>query len=260
MLTPAAAATLLVVNPAHPLSLKMRAAASTIASTVAFDRACVGFLRITDFDFLMRVDNGGSPGKNLSKLLAFWCNAKETPLMSDMLSTLCRYQAWANGAFFEKLELVDPVQHQAEFRQAMRLMNHAYVVAEIFAAHLAGNTHAYTSDNTEEIPPLADLRAAVAASDRRYLDYVRSVTSAQLSESIAFSFTDGDKGYMSREEMITHVALHGGYHRGEVGRILTRLSVETPWDTFAVFLHRDQPARRQRHNGIGVGPAAALRG
>lgn len=194
----------------------------------------------------MRVDNGGSPDENMSKLLAFWRNAKETPLVSDMLSTLFRYQAWANGAFFEKLELVDPVQHQAEFRQAMRLMNHAYVVAEIFAAHLVGNAHAYASDNTDETPPLADLRAAVAASDRWYLDYVRSATSAQLSDNIAFSFTDGDKGYMSREEMITHVVLHGGYHRGEVGRILTRLSVETPWDTFAVFLHRDQPARRRQ--------------
>jgi uncharacterized damage-inducible protein DinB len=166
--------------------------------------------------------------------------------MSDMLDALFRYQAWANSAFFDTLQALDPIQHQAEIHQARRLLHHAYVVAEIFAAHLEGNTHPYKSDSPDKMPALSDLRAAVAASDGWYLDYVRRVTAAGLSENIAFSFTDGDKGYMSREEMITHVLLHGGYHRGEVGRILTRLSLETPWDTFAVFLHRDQPARRQQ--------------
>jgi uncharacterized damage-inducible protein DinB len=187
---------------------------------------------------------GNSPNKNATKLLAFWEIAKEMPRME--LSTLLRYQTWANGAFFDKLEGLDPVRHQTELHQTMRLMNHAYVVAEIFAAHLSGNTHAYKSDNTDETPVLADLRAKVAASDQWYLGYTRRVTSAQLAENIAFSFTDGDKGYMSLEEMITHVVLHGGYHRGEVGRILTQLSVETPWDTFAVFLHRDEPTRRRQ--------------
>jgi uncharacterized damage-inducible protein DinB len=166
--------------------------------------------------------------------------------MSDMFSTLFRYQAWANGAFFDKLETMDQARHDVEFHQAMRLMNHAYVVAEIFAAHLAGRTHSHRSANTEETPNLSAFRLAVAASDKWYLDYVRSVSPMQLAEKIAFSFTDGDKGYMSREEMIAHIVLHGGYHRGEVGRILTRLSVETPWDTLAVFLHRDDPERRQQ--------------
>ena len=166
--------------------------------------------------------------------------------MSNMLTTLLSYQAWANGAFFDKLETMDQRRHETEFHQAIRLMNHSHVVARIFAAHLVGVRHTYRTDNTEETPELADLRAAVAASDQWYGGYVRDVTPAQLAEQIAFSFTDGDKGYMSREEMITHVVLHGGYHRGEVGRILTQLAIETPWDTFAVFLHRDQPSRRQQ--------------
>jgi uncharacterized damage-inducible protein DinB len=166
--------------------------------------------------------------------------------MNSMLGGLFKYQAWANDAFFEKLEILEKSPNATEFRQAIRLMNHAYVVAEIFAAHLVGRAHAYRSDNTDDTPDLASLRAATAESDRWYLDYARDVSPAQLAERIAFSFTDGDAGFMSREEMMTHVALHGGYHRGEVGRILKQLSFETPWDTFAVFLHRSQPARRQQ--------------
>jgi uncharacterized damage-inducible protein DinB len=161
-----------------------------------------------------------------------------------MLSTLFRYQTWANQAFFAKLEALDG----ADLHQALRLMNHAYVVAEIFAAHLSGKAHIYASDNTEETPTLAELREATALSDRWYLDYVAQTPADALGEKLAFQFTDGDKGFMSREECLTHVALHGGYHRGEVGRILKQRSLETPWDTFAVFLHGDQPERRLQIN------------
>lgn len=169
--------------------------------------------------------------------------------MTNMLSTLFCYQAWANGAFCDKLLLVDRARNEDAYLRAMRLMNHTCVVAQIFAAHLTNRAHGYQTDNTVETPDIPTLRRAMAACDNWYLDYVGQVaageiTAAELGEKIAFTFTDGDKGYMSREEMLTHVVLHGGYHRGEVGRILTELAVETPWDTFAVFLHGDDPTRR----------------
>jgi len=182
----------------------------------------------------MRVDKAGFLFKNVSKLLVF------LPQGNEMLDTLFRYQAWINQAFFEKLEALDG----ADLHQALRLMNHAYVVTEIFAAHLSGNVHSYASDNTEATPSPAELRDATARSDRWYLDYVTQTPVEALCEKLAFDFTDGDKGFMSREEILLHVALHGGYHRGEVGRILKQRSLETPWDTIAVFLHRDQPNRR----------------
>lgn len=161
-----------------------------------------------------------------------------------LLRTLFTYQAWANEALLEKIGSLDPDPHQEVRHTAIRLINHCYVVDQIFAAHLVGARHNYSADNTTETPALNDLRLAVMASDRWYLDYLDRVTPAQLSETVSFVFTDGDKGCMSREEMLTHVVIHDGYHRGEVGRILAQLSVRPPWDTFAVFLHSTEPARR----------------
>lgn len=172
--------------------------------------------------------------------------------MSDLLRSLLGYHAWANSELFDKLERLDPESQGTERQTVIRLINHYYVVARIFAAHLVGATHDYASNNTPETPALSDLRTAVAASDRWYVDYVQKVSPAELSESIPFTFTDGDKGLMSREEMLTHVVLHGGYHRGEVGRILMQLSIASPWDTFAVFLHslRGDCKRRSSRNHI----------
>ena len=65
-----------------------------------------------------------------------------------------------------------------------------------------------------------------------------------MRRQIAFTFTDGGRGAMTREEMLFHVVTHDGYHRGEVGRMLKQIQSPLPWDTFAVFLHQDQPERR----------------
>lgn len=164
--------------------------------------------------------------------------------MSGLLETLYGYHVWANADLFDKLESLDREKNRTELQTALRLISHYHVVSRIFAAHLQGIPHGLTSDNLEAIPALEELRTAVESTDRWYLDYVRSISADALSEAVAFAFTDGDKGYMTREEMLTHVAVHAGYHRGEVGRILWQLSVTPPWDTYAVYLHQTDPARR----------------
>lgn len=164
----------------------------------------------------------------------------------SILLALFRYQAWAHDAFLEKLEALDAVRHADGRHKALRLLNHCCVVNQIFRAHLTGATHGFTSDNTPETPPPEALRAALAALDRWFLEYVVTATPEQLAESIAFTFTDGDRGCMTRQDMLIHVATHGCYHRGEVGQLLKQLPAALPWDTFAVHLHQTEPERRTR--------------
>jgi len=161
-----------------------------------------------------------------------------------LLREMFRYNAWANAGFIAKLELLDADQHGEDRHVAIRQLNHCLVVNRIFKAHLTGKPHGYTADNTPETPGLGELAAAVAASDRWYLNYLETVSEADLKESIAFAFTDGDRGCMTRQEILTHAAIHGAYHRGAVGRILRQIAAPLPWDTFAVFLHQTEPERR----------------
>ena len=93
---------------------------------------------------------------------------------------------------------------------------------------------------------LSELGAAVAESDRWYVDYVRDLPPGHLSESLSFTFTDGAAGRMSREEMLAHVITHGSYHRGAVGRIMAQVSVPPPRDIYTVYLHTSEPERRGR--------------
>ncbi|ESY12334.1 damage-inducible protein DinB [Mesorhizobium sp. M0615] len=152
----------------------------------------------------------------------------------DLLRSLFVYQAWANGELLQKLAGLDQQEHVDQRHTATRLINHNLVVSKIFAAHLSGTRHGYASE----------LSAGVAAMDRWYLDHIEAVSPKLMSEPVPFTFTDGDRAMMSRQEMLTHVVTHGGYHRGEIGRILMQIGIAPPWDTFAAHLHHAEPSRR----------------
>ena len=163
----------------------------------------------------------------------------------NVLTSLFNYKAWSNAALFAELHKVDVTEHAEARETAIRLLNHIYVVDGIFSAHLSGRAHAYTATNTEKTPSLEELHFAVTERDAWYVQYASGVSLAALAEPISFTFTDGLQGRMTREEMLIHVSTHGAYHRGAVGRVMAQIGTPPPRDLFTIYLHTNEPARRE---------------
>jgi uncharacterized damage-inducible protein DinB len=117
-------------------------------------------------------------------------------------------------------------------------------VDRIFAAHLCATGHQFQGTNTPETPTVDQLRESISESDDWYQQYVAQLDDKSLIESISFAFTDGDRGTMTREEMLFHILAHGAYHRGNVGMVLSSCGIERPKDTFTRFLHLTEESRR----------------
>ncbi len=162
----------------------------------------------------------------------------------NVLKSLFGYKAWANGELFGVLAAV-PAEKAEQIQPCIRTLNHIYVVDRIFRAHLAGETRPFDATHTKETPTFDQLRSEVAATDAWYLKYLSGLREPALAEVIDFTFTDGDTGRMSREEILLHVTTHGGYHRGNVGQMLKGLAITPPRDLYTKFLHQSEPARRE---------------
>lgn len=170
---------------------------------------------------------------------------KEGSTMSiETLKSLFGYKSWANSELFPLLATLPP-EHSEPLHTCIRTLNHIYVVDSIFRAHLSEEQRAFDATNTKATPSLEQLRIDVEATDAWYRSYVSSLTASALTEVLAFTFTDGDRGRMSREEILLHVLTHGGYHRGNVGQVLKSLSIAPPRDLYTRFLHQSEPARRE---------------
>jgi uncharacterized damage-inducible protein DinB len=166
-------------------------------------------------------------------------------MSTSALTALFAYKAWASTELFHALSKISADLHPNALHSAIRTMNHMYVVDRIFRAHMLGEPHGYRATQTAETPKLSTLQAAVAATDAWYAQYLAQATPQQLSETVCFTFTDGDTGCMTREEMLLHVITHGGYHRGTLARLLNAVSIAPPRDLFTRYLHVAEPIRRE---------------
>ena len=162
----------------------------------------------------------------------------------ETLKSLFGYKSWANSELFALLTAL-PSEHAEQLHTCIRTLNHIHVVDRIFRAHLGAEVRPFDATNTKATPTLEQLRIDVEATDAWYSNYVGTLSEAALPEILEFTFTDGDRGRMSREEILLHVVTHGGYHRGNVGQVLKSISVAPPRDLYTKFLHQSEPSRRQ---------------
>lgn len=167
-------------------------------------------------------------------------------MSTSSLNSLFGYKAWANSELFTLLATL-PAEHVEELNACLRILNHIYVVDRIFRAHLSGESRPFDGTNTLETPSLLELRDDVETTDAWYQKYASSISAAEAQEILDFTFTDGESGLMSREEILLHVLTHGGYHRGNVGQVLKSISIAPPRDLYTKFLHQTKPVRRTQY-------------
>jgi uncharacterized damage-inducible protein DinB len=176
------------------------------------------------------------------------CDTRDfTP--AHTLHRLFRYKAWANDALLTalaKLGSASPIGASPIVSLAIKALSHTYVVDRIFAAHLRRKAHSYSSANLSALPTLEDLSADIRSSDLEYVDYVAVLDRDQLAEPIDFTFTDGNPGCMSREEILMHVITHGVGHRGQVSAVMLLNSQTPAIDGFTTYLHTAEASTRGR--------------
>jgi len=162
-----------------------------------------------------------------------------------LLNSLFQYKASVDDELLDALKALSVEAPSAAFQSAIRVLNHAHIVDRIFVANLERLGHSYKVSWSSEAPALAQLSSDIRDTDRWYVDYISRLSPEELDEVIDFTFTDGARGRMSREEMLAHVVTHSGYHRGEVSRLLPLIESTAMRDVFAGYLHRSDPKRRQ---------------
>ncbi len=160
--------------------------------------------------------------------------------------TLTRYTAWADKLMFDAVaklpegEAVKP--RQSLFKNIVHTLNHNYVIDRIWQGHLEGRDHGYTARNTPDFPPLADLWRAQSAVHEWYIAWSDALTDAQLDETVDFTLIGGNRGAMTRGEILLHVVTHHNYHRGFAADLFFQIPTRPPVMDLTVFLMEARPA------------------
>jgi len=153
---------------------------------------------------------------------------------------LTRYNAWANKVFFDAVAALPAGEadkpRTSLFRNMVHSLNHNYVIDRIWQAHIEGREHGYAARNTKEHPPLAELWRLQQEIDRWYIDWSDALADAALDEAVSFTLIGGNRGAMTRGEILLHIVNHTSYHRGFVADMFYEVPATPPTTDLPVFL------------------------
>ena len=145
----------------------------------------------------------------------------------NYLLSLLDYNAWANEAYFRQ---IDELPAEEVTRQRPSLMNsilisinHLLVIDKVWMAHMKGEKHSYESLQTILHENLDTLWADKDQMNQEIRDYVAGLSEDELNEVIEFELIGGNKGSLPRYLVITHLVMHGGFHRGFIGDMFGQL-------------------------------------
>ena len=149
-------------------------------------------------------------------------------LTAETARMLARYKAWSNRVMFDAVAALPPGEAEKPrtslFKNMVHTLNHNYVIDRIWQAHLEGRDHGYDMRNTRDHPPLADLWKLQQEVDAWYVTWSDAQPDAALAETVQYTLIGGNRGTMTRGEILLHVVMHTNYHRGFVADMMFQVT------------------------------------
>ena len=157
----------------------------------------------------------------------------------NYLHTLMAWNSWANDVTYQKVSEL-PAEEITKKRQTplesiFVSLHHMLNVDDMWLHHMRGQKHDYEGLRITRIADFDALRDARKAMDRTLEDYVASLSEEALEEVVDYELIGGNRGSMSRAMCLTHLALHGSYHRGWIADMFGQAGAMQPTTDLPVF-------------------------
>lgn len=127
--------------------------------------------------------------------------------MLAYLRRLFEHMLWADARAVELMRSLDDPR-------TLRLLAHLLAAERVWLSRLVGSA----SDAPAIWADLSAQECAVLAAENgaAYAAYLDSLTEPMLRETVPYRNSQGTEFHTSRQDILTHVALHGSYHRGQM--------------------------------------------
>lgn len=141
--------------------------------------------------------------------------------MKAHFERLFAYDDWANREELGRLRAItDPPS------DALNLMGHIIAAEWLWLARLRRTESHLT------VWPELDLHACVAEVEALRPAWIEALPSLLLDGTITYVNTKGESFQSRVDDVLSHVVIHGAYHRGQIATLLRRTGAEPAYTDF----------------------------
>jgi len=158
-------------------------------------------------------------------------------MLLDQLRRLFDHAEWANAHVIAALE------SQTVAPDIVELFAHVLGAEEIWLSRLEQRPSRLAVWPTLSVAQLAEVAQSNASSYRAYLD---RLTPDDMPRLAAYKNSAGQAFETAIGDVLTHVAMHGSYHRGQVALRMRREGWEPAPTDFIAFVRGAPAATRQQ--------------
>ncbi|RYC33018.1 damage-inducible protein DinB [Lichenibacterium minor] len=160
--------------------------------------------------------------------------------MSDRLSVLARYNAWANHKLYDAVEALPDADRRADrgvaFHSLVGTLNHILVSDMIWMERLSGGSAPALRLDSILHDDFDALRSARGAEDTRIIGFVDGLDEAALRSSFTYRPLTLPGRYVGEVgPALDHMFNHQTHHRGQCHAVLTGLGAPAPALDLAPF-------------------------
>lgn len=153
--------------------------------------------------------------------------------MDDTLRTMFDHVEWADRNVIASLRDAAAVDSKAQ-----ELISHLLAAEHVWLSRMAGRQAKIPVWPVMSLDECVNLAAANAAG---FSGLLSSADSAKLGEPVTYRNSAGDQFTSTVRDILTHVALHGSYHRGQIA-MMVRAAGSKPVPTDFIAFARGAPA------------------
>ncbi|PWW05142.1 putative damage-inducible protein DinB [Paenibacillus cellulosilyticus] len=145
------------------------------------------------------------------------------------IKRMFEHQMWADR------RLVDAVrQSGGGSQELLRLFRHVEIAEQVWITRLNGRSTAHLQLWADDAD-LDSIEALLASNEQQYRTYLAELTEEQLDADLTYANQSGVEFRTPIRDILTHVALHGQYHRGQINRMLREAGGEPRPLDYIVF-------------------------
>jgi uncharacterized damage-inducible protein DinB len=149
--------------------------------------------------------------------------------MQDNFSRLFRHAEWANRRVLALLQNLS-----APPEKARRVFAHLLAAEQVWLTRLRGE-----DSSALEIWPdfsLEKIASPVEKNAAAYRQYLAALTEAKLDSVVNYRNSKGAAFRTSVKDILTHVSMHGSYHRGQIAQTIRGAGFEPVNTDFITFV------------------------